>query len=111
MASQVVLGISLALIMLFAFLFWRITRAAPGPTALRFKDGAKLSLENGDVKNLNVIFMYNEHSFDAYEVLGIPAGSSAAQIQKAYQTALINKTAEKEFIETAYQAIMNSQKK
>jgi hypothetical protein len=116
MASQVVLGISIGLIAIFALLFWRLTRAAPGPTALRFKNGMKSifdhgSATGGDVKNLNAVFMYNEHSFDAYEVLGIPAGSNMAVVQKAYKEALDKKTAEREFIETAYQAILTSQKK
>jgi hypothetical protein len=109
MASQVVLGISIALIVLFAFLFWRLMRAAPGPTALRFKKSVMSVFHHDDIKNLNVIFMYNEHSFDAYEVLGIPAGSGPSQVQKAYQIALEKKTAEKEFIEAAYQAILSSQ--
>ena len=30
----------------------------------------------GSEKSLNVMFNYNGHSWDAYEVLGVPAGSS-----------------------------------
>lgn len=42
------------------------------------------------MKNLNVMFMYNGHSFDAYEVLGIPAGSSYQTAQKAYEELMQN---------------------
>jgi hypothetical protein len=35
-------------------------------------------------RQLNVIFNYNGHSFDAFEVLGLPAGSSLASAESAY---------------------------
>lgn len=35
-------------------------------------------------KSLNVMFNYNGHSWDAYEVLGLPAGSSFEEVQAAY---------------------------
>ena len=37
---------------------------------------------------LNVVFNYNGHSWDAYEVLGLPAGSSLEMVQQAYREAL-----------------------
>ncbi len=36
-------------------------------------------------KVLNVIFNYNGHSWDAYEVLGLPAGAPWDQVHAAYQ--------------------------
>ncbi|GEM_PF-1548778 len=36
-------------------------------------------------KNLNIMFMYNGHSFDAYEILGLPAGAGLSQIEKAHK--------------------------
>ncbi|HWU42956.1 MAG TPA: hypothetical protein VN132_05940 [Bdellovibrio sp.] len=59
-------------------------------------------------KSLNVIFNYNGHSWDAYEVLGVPAGASIPTVTEAYQTALrrCDKTSV-EFLETAYKAILN----
>lgn len=59
-------------------------------------------------KNLNVIFMYNAHTWDAYEVLGVPAGASIKTVTEAYQKAL--RTCDKEsieFFETAYKAILS----
>lgn len=60
-----------------------------------------------EVKNLNVMFNYNGHSWDAYEVLGVPAGASLPIVTEAYQRAI--KRCEKEsieFLETAYKAIL-----
>jgi hypothetical protein len=34
---------------------------------------------------LNVHFMYNGHSFDAYEVFGLPAGSSWEKVDQSYK--------------------------
>jgi hypothetical protein len=59
-------------------------------------------------KNLNVMFNYNGHSWDAYEVLGVPAGASMKIVTDAYQTALRNSDKESiEFLETAYKAILH----
>ena len=59
-------------------------------------------------KNLNVMFNYNGHSWDAYEVLGVPAGASIKIVTDAYQTALRKSDKESlEFLETAYRAILH----
>jgi hypothetical protein len=58
-------------------------------------------------KSLNVIFMFNGHNFDAFEVLGLPAGAKPEAVRKAYE--LMRKQTTKdsqEFIEAAYQAIL-----
>ncbi len=58
-------------------------------------------------KYLNVMFMYNSHSWDAYEVLGVPAGSSITQVTEAYQACLKKCDKESiEFLEAAFQAIL-----
>lgn len=60
------------------------------------------------VKNLNVMFNYNGHSWDAYEVLGVPAGASLPMVTEAYQVALRRADKESvEFLETAYSSILN----
>ncbi len=59
-------------------------------------------------KTLNVMFNYNGHSWDAYEVLGVPAGSSMKTVTEAYQSAI--RKCEKdsiEFLETAYNSILH----
>jgi hypothetical protein len=35
-------------------------------------------------KNLNVFFNYNGHTWDAFEVLGLPAGASMQKVEAAY---------------------------
>lgn len=118
MSSQALLWISIGLIVVFAYLFWRSRRAALSPSRLRLRrqkyevqDGASTyaeePVERAHVKNLNVVFMYNGHSFDAYEVFGLPAGSGKSAIEEAYRKALTqNATESREFLEAAYQALI-----
>ncbi len=55
---------------------------------------------------LNVIFQFNGHDFDAYEVLGVRAGSGLDAVEKAYRS-LLSKTAtdEHEFYRKAFESI------
>lgn len=58
-------------------------------------------------KDLNILFNYNGHTWDAYEVLGVPAGANLVEVTQAYQQQL--KTAEPEsheFLETAFKTIL-----
>lgn len=43
-------------------------------------------------RNLNVFFNYNGETFDAYEILGVPAGCSIATAREQYQTAFAAKS-------------------
>lgn len=64
-----------------------------------------------DAKSLNVVFNYNGHSWDAYEVLGVPAGSSIENIQKAYLNAIQSSQKDSaKFITAAFEAIVEAQK-
>lgn len=59
-------------------------------------------------RQLNVFFNYNGHSWDAYEVFGLPAGAPLRDVTAAYQKAL--QEAEKEsheFMSCAYKAILD----
>ncbi len=63
----------------------------------------------GRLKELNVIFNYNGHSFDAYEILGLPAGSSIVEVTKKYQKEVMAADSHQHpFLEAAYKAILNS---
>lgn len=60
-------------------------------------------------KKLNVMFNWNGHSWDAYEVLGVPAGSSREAVSQAYQR--ICSTSDPEslpFLKAAFEAILRS---
>lgn len=55
---------------------------------------------------LNVFFNYNGHTWDAYEVLGLPAGSKMPEVEKAYKEHLAKIDANsKPFYQAAYRAI------
>ena len=55
---------------------------------------------------LNVVFNYNGHSWDAYEVLGLPAGSGPEKVGEAYRESLKKvDPGSKGFIEAAHRAI------
>ncbi len=81
-----------------------------------FKEDAvpsKVTLKptSGDrVKTLNVLFMYNGHDWDAYEVLGLPAGCGLTLVTQRYQE-LIREAEEGKllFYQAAYDAILKKQ--
>jgi hypothetical protein len=63
-------------------------------------------IQPGGERPLNVVFNYNGHSWDAYEVLGLPAGSSPEKVEQAYRESI--KTVDpgsRPFMEAAYHAI------
>ena len=62
------------------------------------------------VKNLNIMFVYNGHSFDAYEVLGAPAGANLEMVQRYYQAAVGKNGGDREFLDAAFQAIQASKR-
>jgi hypothetical protein len=60
-------------------------------------------------KNLNVFFNWNGHSWDAYEALGLPAGSSREAVTRAFVEA--ERTSDPEalpFLRAAFDAILRS---
>lgn len=77
-----------------------------GGSASRISDEAQAVSPEGQIKNLNPIFIFNGHSWDAFEVLGLPAGSSMESVQKAYEV-MVAKSDEqsKVFFDAALQAI------
>lgn len=65
--------------------------------------------EAGESRSVNVIFQYNGHSWEAFEVLGLPAGSSKSDAERAFDRIL--KTSDKQthdFYRSAIQAIRRS---
>jgi len=77
------------------------------PKYQKFLDTEALK-SGGEPKELNVLFNYNGHTWDAYEVLGVPAGADLVMVTQAYQAMLKQAAAEShEFLETAYRAILD----
>lgn len=59
-------------------------------------------------KDLNILFNYNGHTWDAFEVLGVPAGSSLVDVTKAYQEMIKKSDPESHpFLETAFKTILS----
>jgi hypothetical protein len=59
---------------------------------------------------LNVMFNYNGHSFDAYETLGVPAGSSWEDIRNSFEQNLASSDeTSREFYLAAFNAIKSRQ--
>ena len=58
------------------------------------------------VRVLGVMFNYNGHSWEAYEALGLPAGSSVEEVQRAFEKISGDGGRDLEFFSAAYRAIM-----
>lgn len=57
-------------------------------------------------RSLNVMFMYNAMAWDAYEVLGMPAGSSFQKVQEVHAQLTQNIDPEaKKFYDVAFESI------
>lgn len=130
-SSQDVLYSSLGLGAFFWVLF-SIRRQGPAPTQLnlRAQSGEGLSYRKGSKivtispetlqsqgissreRSLNVSFIYNGHSFEAHEVLGLPAGARLQMIEEAYKKEITRQAPQsREFIETAYRALIERNRK
>ncbi len=79
--------------------------------ALNFsKNKANGGAQSAQAYALNVFFNFNGHSFDAYEALGVPAGSTLEEIQRAFQRSIQGSdAASQEFFKAALSAIQQSQ--
>lgn len=83
--------------------------SAQAATAQSFRSPHIKPEASSEAKILNVMFNYNGHSWDAYEVLGVPAGASLRMVTEAYQVGIQRSAKESlEFLETAYSAILNA---
>jgi hypothetical protein len=75
----------------------------------RHRTGERPDSSKTNERQLNVIFQYNGHDFDAYEVLGIPAGSSRANAESAYEKTIRGADADSlPFFHHAIEAIRKS---
>jgi hypothetical protein len=134
LTSQEFLWLNLGFGALIIVLFYLGRSRMKDPTKLRLRGGGKnqnavvrrgssglsagLSREARNaagmdhVKNLNVIFVFNGHTWDAHEVLGVPAGARIEMVEAAYKQALRRNSPDSHsFIEIAYQAILETLKK
>ena len=76
------------------------------PKYNKYLEEAEAALK-ANAKELNILFNYNGHTWDAYEVLGLPAGASLVDVTKAYQEMIKKSEPEShEFLETAFKTIL-----
>lgn len=62
--------------------------------------------QNPKERELTILFQFNGHTFEAYEVLGLAAGSRLEDVEAAYQQALDqNHESEHELFQLAFKAI------
>jgi hypothetical protein len=62
-------------------------------------------------KKLNFHFIYNGHSWEAYEVLGLTPGASVEAVEEAYKKSLATSDPQShDFMTTAYEAIIKGTK-
>lgn len=127
MSQQQFLYINIILILVFGALFLLGRRSALKKTT-QFKMTADYSPKNKasnikiigeslddlnaeNIKSLNVIFVYNGHSWDAYEVLGVAPGSSIAEIKAAFNREISrNDSGAHEFLKVALSAVFQNLK-
>jgi hypothetical protein len=89
-----------------------LDRSASGryshPKYQKFLDSGESDMNGPQAfKELNILFNYNGHTWDAYEVLGVPAGSNLVDVTRAYQGMLKKADPESHvFLETAFRAIL-----
>lgn len=97
---------------------YMLRRKKPNAASLKLKgtsSSSDLTVERGVypstgraglAKELNVIFNYNGHDWDAYEVLGVPAGCSLTEVELAFHEAVgkVDRNS-RSFLEAAYKAI------
>jgi hypothetical protein len=111
----------------FLIILWIFRRRPRPKMRLRMSGGprpsSKLSLNEkplpGEIaaehsdstggRSLTVLFNYNGHSFEAFEALGLPAGSSVKTAEEAFQrnTSAIDAES-REFLKAALSAIQKS---
>ncbi|MEM7647450.1 MAG: hypothetical protein AAF203_11110, partial [Pseudomonadota bacterium] len=97
-----------------ALYFYRGKSKRPQPTKLnmrktKFQPVSK-EVDINDEEELNVYFMHNGYLWDAYDIIGVPAGSPLSDVEMAYLKSRMRIDEEsKEILEMAYNAIHQKQ--
>jgi hypothetical protein len=71
----------------------------------------QFSSESQKIKALNVIFNFNGHSFDAHEIIGVPAGSKFEDIRVAFNKSIQKNPGQRVMLIAAMSAIIGEFKK
>lgn len=94
---------------LLVLYFMRAKRQKPQPAKLNLKKATFTPVKEIDINDeeeLNVYFNFNGHMWDAYEIIGVPAGTPQSDVEMAYLKCRTRIDEEsKEILEMAYEAI------
>ncbi len=98
------------LLLVLYIAFWRPKRQ---PTVLKFRKDNKTVVpavnQPRAERQLNVIFQFNGHDFEAYEVFGLPPGSSRDAVEAAFNEVIERSDKDShEFYRHAVEAIRRS---
>ncbi len=116
-ANNVLIGLVFFVILLVVYfqgskkkiLPTKLNMRAPDPAAVA--QTASVAASMSASVPLNVMFNYNGHTFDAYETLGVPAGSSWDEVRVAFENTVSQTDgSSREFYLTAFNAIKSQQK-
>ena len=110
------LAVNAVLVILLAFYFLWPKRPAIRFKAYHFKKGQPparpyrsmdlTSFPESFERSLTVHFNFNGHEWEAYEILGLPAGSSMESVEVAYREMMASVESESQpFVDAAYRAI------
>ena len=89
MSSQAFFWVNIGLGVILAIYFWR----------LRLRRSRKLNAQSG-------IFVYNGHTFDAYEVLGLPRNAKPQQLIEMAEKIALSESGDKQFLEAAIKSLI-----
>lgn len=102
--------INAVVVSLLVMYFLKAKVKKPRPATLNLKKvkfrPVSKDVDINDEEELNVYFMHNGYMWDAYEIIGVPAGAPMADIEMAYiksRTRIDDES--KEILEMAYDAI------
>ncbi len=106
-------------VLVILYLMWRPIKSGgrlkfrdmPNSKALDLKT-APIDFKNApehsrrEERDLNIIFQYNGHDFDAYEVFGLPAGTNLDIVEQTFEFVVSNSEREsRPFYEAALKAV------
>lgn len=101
------------IVILLALFFLRGKAKKPRPTKLNMRKTKFQPVKDVDVNDeeeLNVYFMHNGYLWDAFDIIGVPAGSPMSDVEMAYLKSRMRIDEEsKEILEMAYNAIHEKQ--
>ena len=93
-------------VFVFLFLGLRFKKNRPTPLNLRkTRSSNTKDVDGSEEEELNVYFLFQGCMRDAHEVIGIPAGSSIHEVEKAFKESCRRSPESREILEKAYAAI------